>query len=677
MTGVSRLLLVVGTGLLAAYGVVEMYGVLGSGGVTFLQWLFLVLFSISFARIAFTACQAALGFLRRLRADLRRQYRRDRAPLSFRTAILMPVYNEDATTVAAALAAMANGLTGHQPGRFDIFVLSDSNRPDNWITEEMVFAELISGADDGCSIYYRHRHQNTERKAGNIADWVRRWGGGYEAMLVLDADSLMEPETIIEMTRRLQADPGLGILQTLPSIVRGRSLYGRLQQFANRCYGPIFGNGFAAWHGRNSNFWGHNAIIRTAAFAGAAGLPLLSGKPPFGGAILSHDFIEAALIRRAGWGVRLDTDLPGSYEDAPPSLLDTLVRDRRWCQGNLQHSRFLFVCGLTAPSRLHLLSGIMSYLSAAVWFVLIIVGLVIAVQVAVTDPEYFAGPSLFPIWPTFDRERAIDLFIVSMAVVVAPKMFGWLSAIVNPRRMLRFGGPFALSGSVVLEIFLSALYAPIMMVAQTEIIRQLLTGKAGDWVPQRRGDGWVSFADAFRAHRWHVLVGGGMALLASQLNPDLFFWLLPITAGLILAAPLSWVSGSRRVGGLLQRLGLLRTPEEFSAGVPAILAAYRIRLDRYSVTPTPPLSRLVENSDFREWHLAQLSGDHGCFRGFDAAVILARAKAVLADDLDTLNSVLTPDEMMAFLNDVDLVTSLEGFASSSPGRPYALNAVRH
>ncbi|MDA0704893.1 MAG: glucans biosynthesis glucosyltransferase MdoH, partial [Proteobacteria bacterium] len=441
-TALARLFLFAATVALAGYGIVEMHGVIDVGGVTGLQWLFLVLFAVNFSWISFAACQAALGFLRGIRLDLKPSRERplDASEL-ISTAILAPVYNEDPQSVAAALSAMADGVARLAPGRFAVFVLSDSNRPDSWIAEEAVFARLVAAAPAACPIHYRHRRRNTDRKAGNIGDWVKRWGGAFEAMLVLDADSLMAPRTIVEMARRLAADPGLGLLQTLPAIVRGRSLFARLQQFANRCYGPIFGNGLAAWHGRSSNFWGHNAIIRTKAFADAAGLPQLKGKPPFGGSVLSHDFVEAALLCRAGWGVRLDTDLAESHEEAPPSLLDVMVRDRRWCQGNLQHVRFLFARGLSFTSRLHLFSGMMAYLSAPLWFALVIVGLLIAVQAGITRPEYFAEPSLFPTWPVFERKRAVALFVVSMGVVLAPKALGWLAVMLHPRRLMRFGGP--------------------------------------------------------------------------------------------------------------------------------------------------------------------------------------------------------------------------------------------
>lgn len=657
-TGISRMLLIAGTGGLSAYGAIEMHGVMATGGITLLQWIFLVLFAVNFAWVGFAACQAVLGFVRQLVLSILPRRKPAEAPSAFQTAILVPVYNEAAPPVAAAIAAMADGLRECAPGRFHFFILSDSTCPDAWISEEAVFAALIADANEACPVYYRHRSQNTERKAGNIADWVTRWGGSYDAMLVLDADSLMAPETVIEMARRLEDDPGLGLLQSLPAIVRAQSLYARLQQFANRCYGPIFGNGLAVWHGRTSNFWGHNAIIRTEAFAASAHLPKLSGAPPFGGPVMSHDFIEAALLRRAGWGVRMDTDLEGSFEEAPPALTDVLVRDRRWCQGNLQHGRFLFARGLPLCTRLHLLSGMMGYLSAPLWFALLVVGIVIAIQAGLARPEYFSGRALFPTWPVFDSERAIALFVISMFVVLAPKALGWLAAMLNPRQLMGFGGPVALIASVATEVLLSALYAPILMVAQSNIVRQVVTGGDSGWKPQRRGDGRMALTDALRAHRWHTGLGVGLGLLAYVLNPDLFLWLLPVTAGLVLSAPLSWISGSARLGTLLRRLAILRTGEEKQKRRPAILAAYEKQLNRYSSPAAASLEILANDPALRDWHLAQLGARNAHSHHFHAPLILARAKAERANDIAALEKWMTAEEAMAFLHDSDLVETL-------------------
>ncbi len=193
---------------------------------------------------------------------------------------------------------------------FDWFFLSDTTDPDIWIAEERAFVALRGRLGPQARIYYRHRPKNTARKAGNIADFVTRWGGAYEQMVVLDADSLMTGRAIVTLAAAMEADPDAGIIQTLPLIINRNTLFARVQQFAARIYGPIIADGLSCWMGRDGNYWGHNAIIRTAAFAAHCGLPHLSGKPPLGGHVLSHDFVEAALIRRAGYSVYMLPSLP-------------------------------------------------------------------------------------------------------------------------------------------------------------------------------------------------------------------------------------------------------------------------------------------------------------------------------------------------------------------------------
>jgi len=646
---------------LAAYGTMEMHGVLSTISITPLQWVFLVLFSINFTWIAFAFAQATLGFARSLLPPLLKTPEHA-GEIPFKTAILLPVYNESPQRIAAAIVAMRSELAARQPGKYAFFILSDTNQADAWIDEEAVFKSIVS-ADTDCPVFYRRRADNRERKAGNIADWVTRWGGDYEAMIVLDADSIISPDTLVTLSRRIAAAPGVGLIQTLPRIVRARSLYGRAQQFANQCYGPIYARGLAAWHGLSSNFWGHNAIIRTRAFAESCSLPLLRGRPPFGGAVLSHDFIEAALLRRAGWGVRFDVDLQQSWEEAPPSLVDVLVRDRRWCQGNLQHSRFLFAKGLTLASRLHLFTGIMAYVSAALWLLLVIVGLVIAVQAQIVRPEYFAEPSLFPTWPVFDSERALKLFVISMAVVLAPKVFGWSAALVNFPLSMRFGGPILLTLSTLFETLLSVLYAPILMFAQTHVIWAVLLGRDSGWELQRRDDGALSWTEAARAHRGQMLFGVALALIAWTLNEALFYWLLPITLGLVLAIPLSWISGGTGRGKLFASLGLLRAPEEKQPA--AVLARLQAALEELpGHRNEPALKRLARDSSLLAWHRAQLAPATAgpTLADFNAAAVTAAWKVEHATSLDELCQWLNPAETLALINQPTGLDRLQSLA---------------
>lgn len=642
---------------LSVYGVSEMYGVLSTNIVTGLQWLFLVLFSVNFIWIAFAFSQALLGFMVRIKPRLIRAKQMDP---NFSTAILIPVYNEEPYRVRAAIEVMRAELLQKAPGKFAFFILSDTNRAEAWVREEAAFLDIVNGNLKQCPVYYRRRQDNRERKAGNIADWVQNWGGAYEAMLVLDADSIMSGDSLLCLSSRLAAAPGVGLIQSLPTIVRAQTLYGRLQQFANQCFGPIYAEGLSAWHGLSSNFWGHNAIIRTKAFAESCSLPIIKGKPPFGGHVLSHDFIEAAMLRRSGWGVRFDTDIKHSYEEAPPSLVDVLIRDRRWCQGNLQHTPFMFAQGFVLPTRLHIFSGIMSYLSAVFWLLLIIVGLAIAVQATVVRPEYFANPSLFPTWPVFDAERALRLFFVSMALVLAPKAFGWLTSLLHIRRCLQFGGPLLLTLSTLFEVLVSALYAPILMVSQFGVVVAVLRGKDSGWMPQSRDDGALSWSAVARTHFGHTLFGMSLSVIALMLSKQLFLWLLPITAGLMLSIPLSWLSGGINRSRLINRLGMLRVPDEKKPA--SILDRLQHTTENMAADENGSALRLLlAKPDLMQWHLAQLPPQEDEPAEFHAPTVTAEWKVRHAHSLDNLDAMLEPDECIALLNNrecLDLLKSV-------------------
>ena len=308
----SRLFVFGGGLALTGYGAYEMYGVVSVSSVTILQWLLVVLFTINFSWIALAFSSSVLGFgalLGRPKPQI------TPTGLKAKTALVMPVYNEAPSRIFAALQAMieeveSTGLLDH----FDVFVLSDTTDPDIWVAEERTFLAMRARLPQ-VNLYYRHRPKNIGRKSGNIEDFVTRWGGGYDHMLVLDADSVMTGHCITSLTAAMEADPDSGIIQSLPLVTNRNTLFARLQQFAARIYGPVIATGLAIWSGREGNYWGHNAIIRVKAFADHAGLPTLSGKPPFGGHILSHDFVEAALIRL--YAAAIDRQLRGK-----PALAD-------------------------------------------------------------------------------------------------------------------------------------------------------------------------------------------------------------------------------------------------------------------------------------------------------------------------------------------------------------------
>ena len=410
----ARLIAFGGAAALTALGFSEMLLALGDR-IQPLQWALLALFTLTFGWIGFSFCSLLAGLIAR-------QPVTPDDPGHARIAIVMPVYHEDPADSLGLLGALAAEIdaAGLAP-RTDIFILSDSRDPDFFAAETLAVAALRETCP--IPVWYRRRTDNTGRKAGNIADFVRRWGGRYDQMVVLDADSVVGGEVVAAMSARMSADPALALIQTIPMLVGGQTLFARVIQFAGRVYGPPIARGVAAWSGDNGNFWGHNAMIRVRAFAECCGLPDLPGKPPFGGAILSHDFVEAALLRRAGWKVRLDWDLRASYEGSPPTLLDMAVRERRWAQGNLQHLRVVGAKGFTAISRVHFAIGILGFLMSPVWLAMILVGLALTANVMLSRPEYFPSTyQLFPDWPTFDARRMLWLLAASMALLLVPKM---------------------------------------------------------------------------------------------------------------------------------------------------------------------------------------------------------------------------------------------------------------
>lgn len=521
-----------------------------------------------------------------------------------KTAVLMPIYNEEPAQVMARLLAIGEDLQqAGAGGRFDIFVLSDTTNPKIWVKEEKIWLEakriLESGSfgaesrsdteaagrsggtagGAGLHIYYRRRAQNTARKSGNIEDFCNRWGAEYDFMLVLDADSLMTAETIVKMARLMEANPHAGIIQASPQMVNSTSMFARMQQFAGKVAGPVVGAGLAYWQAGNSNYWGHNAIIRTRAFIDCCGLPKLKGKGPFGGFILSHDFVEAALIARGGWSAWLLPELKGSYEECPPSMIDFAARDRRWCQGNLQHIKVLISRGLHPVSRVHFLTGIMSYLSSPLWLLFLLAGLSMVLFREFIPPQYFGQTySLFPNWPVFDKYGTIGLFVLSMAMLLVPKFLGLAAYLKgNAGKNGRTDGvcgyvrsAWNAGKSLGLEIVVSTLMAPVMMLFQSKFVFDILRGKSVGWNAQNRGDEGTSWQTAWQIHKWHTVLGAVTALVVWKYAHVLFWWLLPITLGLVLAVPLSVISSRVSAGRWLRERGWFVIPEEICE--PKVLA---------------------------------------------------------------------------------------------------------
>lgn len=479
-----------------------------------------------------------------------------------RSAILMPIYNEDTSSVMSNLKAVALSLKSLGAAeKFDLFVLSDTTNPDVWLEEERAWAKLVIDLPEQCRVYYRHRAKNTSRKAGNIADFCQRWGDHYPYMTVLDADSVMSGETLVEMVRRMENDPKIGILQVPPTPVNRQSFFARTQQFAAQVYGRVFLEGFALWSECDGNYWGHNAIIRIKPFMEHCDLPVLPGSGPLGGEILSHDFVEAALMRRAGWKICLAHDLQGSYEECPTTMLDYAQRDQRWCQGNMQHMGLLLADGFHPASRLHLSMGVMSYLSSPLWLVFLTLSLVAA---------YLGGDaSAAGINPWL----AGGLFAATMGMLLIPKAYGLLALMLRPQPQDSPAIRKRAWLGVLLETGVAILIAPIMMLLHSQFVLATLRGKKVKWNAQQRDDTGVSLTDALMMHWAHTLIGVTAATVLFFAAPSFLFWLSPVLVGLIFSVPLSMLLGSLEVGKKLKEEGLLLINEEVEA--PKVLKVQR------------------------------------------------------------------------------------------------------
>ncbi len=534
---------------LTAPAVLWLWAGLGGHGLSLVDIPLLAVFTLLFAWIAMAFWSGLAGFLLgdRWTGEACLDPSNPRPSLGLRTAVLAPIYNEAPQALFARLRAMTESLETVDAARwFDIFVLSDTTNPRIQAREYAVFRRLRDRLGGRIRLYYRHRAENIDRKAGNIADWVRRFGGAYPHMVILDADSLMSGDTLVRLAGAMERDPGLGLLQTTPVLVNRNSLLARAQQFACRLYGPMLSRGVAWWSGDQGNYWGHNAIVRTAAFAGCAGLPHLPGKRPMGGHILSHDFVEAALLRRGGWSVRMAPLLGGSYEETPPSITDMVARDRRWCQGNAQHLRLLNAHGLHWISRLHLARGVGAYLTSPLWLAFLTLSL------AASTEGGAAAASLSLMFPAV------------MGLLMAPKLLALWSVLSVPAERRRFGGGRNILVGFVLELGLSTLLAPVMMFNQVRALVAIAAGKDSGWPAQAREEGGLDLMVTVRRHGPDTVAGLVLGLAAVLVSPLALLWMAPVVLGLVGSIPLAMLTARTDLGLAAYRAGLLFTPEELT-----------------------------------------------------------------------------------------------------------------
>lgn len=520
-----------------------LYGWLAQSGMSGMEWALLSMIGATFVWVTLsvsTVGVAIAGLLARDSADARPAGSVD----GIDVALLVPVYNEVPENVFGNAAAMLQDLAARAgPHRYSLFVLSDTRDAEIAALEWEAYLDLRATAPDGFDVFYRRRMANTDKKLGNIAEWTRGWGAAYEGMVVLDADSLMSGRAIERMTSELSRDPDAGLIQTFPMLIGAQTVFARLQQFSNIAYGWLLAEGLAKWARSEGNYWGHNAIIRTRAFANHAMLPHLRGRGGRDELILSHDFVEAGLLRRAGWGVRFLPRVSGSFEETPATLIDYVIRDRRWCRGNLQHLRLLGTKGLHPVSRFHLFHGAVAYLLSPAWFFLLVIWALLGKDSETNVIRYFNETNpLFPDWPPAMSHIDSAVFLVIMyAMLLTPKIAGAGIIAATPRAARVFGGVGPFLGSFVVEVALSIAYAPIMMIQQTKAVVRALTSRSEAWAPQARDARHHSLRTLTTFHWVETLVG--LLLLSGLIAGLVSVWLAPIVASLVLAVPLSALSG--------------------------------------------------------------------------------------------------------------------------------------
>src|SRR5665213_1871843 len=548
--------------------VTRLLAVFRDSEMTLLQVSLLAVFAILFAWITTSFWVGCLGAHALWRRQTKLPLLEPPDPLprndarDARTVLVMPVHNENCVQVFARLQAIWESIRSAPAGElFDIFVLSDSSEPDACDGERQEWQRFRDRNPDA-RIFYRRRDRNTGHKSGNIAEFCENWGSTYDYMVVLDADSLMTGDTLARLVHLMDANPRTALIQVAPLLIGGDSLFARAQQFASWVYGRVYAAGLARLQGPDGNYWGHNAIIRIRPFMDHCGLPILPGPPPLGGEIMSHDFVEAALLRRAGWDLWLATDIGGSYEASPPTLVEFLKRDRRWCQGNLQHVTLIFAQGLRLPSRLHFVLGAMSYLSSPLWFALVVLFAANAIQLEKMAAVTYMGRYPMLAWPISHTVAFVGLAIAAMAMLFGPNIMALMLLLRDQRALRDYGGASRAILGVVIECVLSTLLAPIFMLSHTWFVLNILFGRITSWGTQLRGGKGMGLWQSTRAFAPHTFIACLIGLPAWYWTPGDFWWYMPLLVGASLAIPLCWATSSPAWGALTRRLGLFLIPSE-------------------------------------------------------------------------------------------------------------------
>ena len=474
----------------------------------------------------------------------------ERTPITHSTAILLCIRNESPARLIRNLQVMLDGLVKDQLGSFfHIYVLSDTNEVSIAEIEETSFAQMRDNWSQQIQITYRRRTDNTGFKAGNIADFCKRWGKDHDFALVLDADSFMGSSAITRLVRMMQANPRLGIVQGLVIGLPSNSAFTRLFQYGMRLGMRSYTMGSAWWQGDCGPYWGHNALIRLSPFIEFCDLPILKSRSGVPNPILSHDLIEAILMRRAGYEVRIYPQEDLSWEENPPTLTEYIRRDLRWCEGNLQYRNLLTLPHLLPVNRFQLVLAIAMFLGSPAWIVLILfctiaIGLSVTLD-ALVNIDHFSS-----------------LLLLTLVMWYLPKITGAIDVLLKSSKSKIFGGRPRFFINLVLEIIFSLLMTPITWLNHTIFIFRLAFGKRGGWSAQTRDDHSISMADALHQFWPHTLLGFALASLLYYSHPQTLPYGILFFGGLLFSIPLVVITSQPWLGGFMIRHRLLSLPEE-------------------------------------------------------------------------------------------------------------------
>ena len=540
--------------------------ILFSGGITSLEIVILFCFSLTFGWVTISFWNAVIGFILILFKVEATKLHDLKTPLdnpsvlTSKTALIMPVRNEDPKRTMACLSATLQSLTQSKHcDSFDAYVLSDTDDNSLCSIEKNFVCELSRSLPKGINLYYRNRNHNTGHKAGNIRDFCQKWGKNYEFMVILDSDSIMEGGTLIELVSLMESNPNAGLIQTVPLPINQKTLFGRILQFSSALYGPVVAWGQTFWYSNNSNYWGHNAIIRTKAFTDSCGLPNFPGRPPFGGEILSHDFVEAALLKRAGWDLFMLPHLKGSYEMIPEDIFAYVRRERRWAQGSLQHLRLIRSKDLHIMNRIHFLMGAMGYLSSVLWISLLVSSTAYILSLETGKTFFFLEP--YFLWSAFSGNSWSPLLsplLITGFVLLVPKALSFiLVAIQSKKRPVQFS---LLALSTLSETIFAILLAPILMFYHTSFIFGFLSGGKIKWNPSDEKDTAVCWKTSFSNTAFITISCIAWSSLILWYSPIFLLWMLPVFVGPILAGPIIFLTTKTGFSGWTNSLNFLTTP---------------------------------------------------------------------------------------------------------------------